>query len=137
MQAPEREPIEGALRGFLTREGEALGIAAAYLFGSVARRTAGPRSDVDVAVLYEQGPPPGLGRFRLEGELEDLLGRPVQLVVLDQASPDLVHRVLRDGVLLLERDRCRRIDFEVRSRAEYFDLEPLRRLYRRQEKTPT
>lgn len=54
----------------------------------------------------------------------------MQLVVLDQASPDLVHRVLRDGVLLLERDRSRRIDFEVRSRAEYFDLEPLRRLYR-------
>ena len=43
----------------------------------------------------------------------------------------LVHRVMRDGVILLDRDRAARLRFEVQSRNEYFDLAPLRRLYRR------
>jgi hypothetical protein len=30
------------------------------------------------------------------------------------ASPDLVHRVLRDGILVLEKDASRRGRFEVR-----------------------
>ena len=39
------------------------------------------------------------------------LSRPIQLVVLNGAPPDLVHRVLRDGQLLCERDRSARIRF--------------------------
>ena len=53
------------------------------------------------------------------------------MVALNRASPDLVHRVLRDGRLVLGCDRSARIRFEVRSRNEYFDMEPIRRLYRR------
>jgi hypothetical protein len=51
---------------------------------------------------------------------------------------DLAHRVLRDGLLLLERDRSARIRFEVRARNEYFDLLPHLRRYRRKAgDTPT
>jgi len=112
------------------------GILAAYLFGSEARGEAGPGSDVDVAVLYAEAPPGALDSppRRLERELERLLGRTVEVVALNTAPPDLVHRVLRDGRLLLEEDRSARIRFEVRARNEYFDLEPLRRLYRRRER---
>ena len=39
--------------------------------------------------------------------------------------------MLRDGSLVLDRDRAARIRFEVRSRNEYFDLAPIRRRYRR------
>ena len=53
------------------------------------------------------------------------------MVVLNSAAADLVHRVLRDGVIVLDRDRAARIRFEVHARNEYFDLAPLRRLYRR------
>ena len=49
------------------------------------------------------------------------------LVVLNEAPCDLVHRVLRDGRL----DRAARVRFEVRSRNEYFDMDPVRRAYRR------
>ena len=108
-------------------------IVCAYLFGSVARGEAGPTSDVDVAVLYEKTPAPELdaGPLDLEGRLESALHRPAQLVVLNRAPADLVHRVLRDGQVLLDRDRAARIRFEVAKRNEYFDLEPIRRLYRR------
>jgi hypothetical protein len=52
------------------------------------------------------------------------------VVVLNSAPADLVHRVLRDGQLLLDRDRSRRIRFEVKARNEYFDLQPVLARYR-------
>jgi uncharacterized protein len=125
--------IELRLREFLTERAGREGIAAAYLFGSVARGTAGPRSDVDVGVLYEEDPPltlEGLG-LRLEGDLESLLGKPVQLVVLNHAPVDLAIRVLRDGKVLVDRDRTRRVRFEVRTRFDFWDLEPYLKMYRR------
>jgi predicted nucleotidyltransferase len=109
------------------------GAVAVYLFGSVARGEPRPSSDVDVGVLFAEDPPATLGapQFALEGVLERLLGRAVQVVALNHASADLVHRVLRDGRLVLDRDPAARIRFEVRRRNEYFDLAPIRRLYRR------
>lgn len=122
-----------ALRTALGRDPDR--VAAAYIYGSEARGEAGPESDVDVAVLYFDPPAPTLdsARFRLEAELEREVGRPVQVVVLNEASPDLVHRVLRDGQLLVDRDPSRRIAFEVRVRNEYFDLLPHLQRYRRLE----
>jgi len=38
--------------------------------------------------------------------------------------------VLRDGRLVVDRDRSARIAFEVRTRNEAFDLEPILRRYR-------
>jgi hypothetical protein len=107
-------------------------VVAVYLFGSMARGTAGLRSDVDVAALFERTPPHRLmgSRFDLEGELERVLGRRVDLVVLNDAAVDLRRRVLRDGRLLLDRDRSARIAFEVRTRNEAFDLEPVIARYR-------
>ncbi len=112
------------------------GIAAAYLFGSLGRGTAGSESDVDVAVLFKRRPPAALNAppLVLEGDLERLLGRCVDLVVLNSAPPDLVHRILRDGRILFEGDRSARIAFEVRVRNEYFDLLPFLRRYRKRER---
>lgn len=124
--------VEKRLREVLSTRADAEGIAAAWLFGSMARGTAGPESDVDVGVLYDQDPPrtlAGLG-LDLEGDLEAAVGLPVQLVALNRAPVDLIIRVLRDGKLLVDRDRSRRIQFEVRSRNAYWDLEPYLRLYR-------
>ena len=108
--------------------------AAVYLFGSVARGEAGVDSDVDVAVLVGKPVDPGLAglKLALAGDLEERLGRHVDLLVLDHQPPDLVHRVLRDGLIVLENDRSARIRFEVTARNEYFDILPMLRLYRRQ-----
>jgi predicted nucleotidyltransferase len=131
------EAIETALQGFFSRENR--GEAAAYLFGSVARREARPDSDVDVAVLFVEEPPRTLEglHFDLERELETLLGRPVQLVVLNRAPAYLVHRVLRESRLLSNRDPSKRVRFEVRKRNEYFDLLPILRRYWRLERNAT
>jgi len=109
------------------------GIAAVYLFGSVAKGTAHAESDVDIGVLYQT--PPALSLmaqpFTEEAELTEQLARPVQVVVMNQAPADLVHRILRDGILVVEHDKSRRIAFEVRSRNEYFDLLPMLSEYRK------
>jgi len=122
--------IESALRDYFAEHAE--GLVAAYLFGSQARGTATSASDVDVGVLFETSPPHTLQGLPLglEAELEKLLGRPVQVVVLNHVSADLAHRVLRDGKLLVDRDRSRRIRFEVKTRNDFFDLQPVLREYR-------
>ncbi len=123
--------IESELRTFFaSTPGDAVAV---YLYGSVARGTAREGSDVDVGVLLAEDPPRTLKGLKLdlEADLEALLEVPVQLVVLNRAPPDLVHRVLRDGKLLLDRDRPKRIRFEVKARNEFFDLQPILRQYRR------
>lgn len=123
--------IETAVREFFAERGQEL--AAAYLYGSVARGTARPDSDVDIAVLpmRPRGGTLEALHLDLEGDLERRVGKPVQIVVLDGAPPDLVHRILTDGILVHEGDRGRRIAFEVRARNEYFDLLPILERYRR------
>jgi predicted nucleotidyltransferase len=127
------DEIKAKLADFFSARADVEGLAAAYLFGSWARGSARPDSDVDVGVLYVDAPPPGLEglAFHLEAELETLLGRPVHLAVLNRAPVDLAQRVLRDGCLLLDRDSSRRIRFEVRTRQEFWDLQPFLRRYRR------
>ncbi len=107
--------------------------AAVYLFGSVARGDDRPGSDVDVGILYRRDPQPTLDGLplRLEGEIERLLGQATQVVTLNTAPADLRARVLRDGVLILDRDPSLRIRFEVQTRNEWFDLQPILREYRR------
>lgn len=131
MASAERDAVLIGLREFFAQP--PAGTAAVYLHGSVARGDSRPGSDLDVAILFEQDPPRTLEGLHtaLSDDLHATLGRPVDLVILNHASPDLVHRVLRDGVLVCEPNRSARIRFEVRLRNEYFDMEPIRKLYRR------
>ncbi len=129
--AVDREEIIEATRAAL--QSRARELSAAYLFGSVARGTAGAHSDIDLGLLFgKEAPEAGLDALGsdIAYALELRLKRVVDVVVLNRACSDLVHRVLRDGALLLETDRRARVEFEVRSRAQYFDLAPLRQLYR-------
>lgn len=123
--------IVDALRGYF--ESQPDGVVCAWLFGSMARGTARPDSDVDVAVLCDRDPPQTLegSATAMAGDIEAAIGHPVDLVMLNRAPVDLIHRVLRDGVLLLERDRDARVRFEVKARSEYFDLKPHLDRYRR------
>jgi predicted nucleotidyltransferase len=71
------------------------GVKSIAIFGSVARGEAGPKSDVDVLVVYGPSATPGLFEFMdLKDHLERLFGRRVDL-----ATPDALHRALRKDVL--------------------------------------
>lgn len=125
----DRETIVASIGPILAAEPRVL---AAWLFGSVARGTERLGSDIDLAILTNRP---------ADGTLDDLwpdlrvrltaaLGREVDLVVIDHADDELVHRVLRDGVLVRDVDRAARIAFEVSCRNRFFDMQPIRREYR-------
>ena len=127
------------LSGFFAESpAAAADVAAAWLFGSFARGDARADSDVDVAVLSRHTPAATFEALplRLEGEIERLLRRTTQVVVMNRAPADLRARVLRDGMLLVDRDPSLRIRFEVRTRNEWFDLQPILREYRRMGRRP-
>jgi predicted nucleotidyltransferase len=69
-------------------------IARLSLFGSVLRDDFTDESDIDVLVEFETGATPGLAFFRMEEELESILGRKVDL-----NTPRWVNRRYRDRVL--------------------------------------
>lgn len=127
----ELEPVLAAVRACVAGRGDE--IAAVYVFGSTARGDATQKSDVDLGILFHQTPASTLhGQpFDLAADLERRLGVPADVVVLNSAPPDLRIRVLREGVLAVEHDRSARIRFEVATRNEYFDLEPILLEYRR------
>ena len=134
-EPPSREEIEQRLRRVLAERDD---VAAAYLFGSTARGTRRPDSDVDVGVLFLGTPPERYSpeHLELQDGLTAAVGLPVQLVLLHDAPADLVHRVLRDGILVVERDAAARVRYEVKKRNEYFDLLPHLRRYRRYPPSP-
>jgi predicted nucleotidyltransferase len=108
----------------------------AYLFGSQAKGDAGPLSDIDIAVYFDEGMRQD-ERFdlRLEvwGELTDLFKTDdVDLVVLNDAPPLLAHRILRDGLLLFCADERMRVAFETRAVLKYLDWKPYIEKYTRQ-----
>lgn len=108
------------------------GVVAVYIFGSVARGQERPESDVDVAVLFADAPAPTFDAqpYALEALLERRLGRPVEIVVLNRAPVDLRIRVQRDGCIAVDRDPAARLRYEVRTRNEAWDIEPILRRYR-------
>jgi len=102
-----------------------------WLFGSQASGRATETSDIDVAVLFKQRPDVN-ERIELSRELARRLGRDVDLVDLDAASPALCMQVLKSGTLLADRNPRRRIAFTTRLVPRYEDLRRLRAPIERQ-----
>ncbi|MET3605689.1 putative nucleotidyltransferase [Sphaerotilus sulfidivorans] len=72
------------------------GVLAVYLFGSVARGTAGPDSDVDLAVLVAGKAEP-LALWDVAAGLAQQLGREVDLVDLRAASTVMQYQIITTG----------------------------------------
>lgn len=67
------------------------------VFGSVLRGTAGPDSDIDILVQYQQVP--GLfGFLDLKQYLESIVGRPVDLVTENALKRQLRDRIIKEAV---------------------------------------
>lgn len=75
------------------------GVTRVRVFGSTARGDAGPESDVDFLVDVGSEPTPWFPGG-LVAELEELLGRPVQVVTERGLDELLRDRVLQEAVLL-------------------------------------
>ena len=100
--------------------------AATVLFGSRSTGRERPDSDMDLGVLCGGDLPDPFAVAGLRTEIEEIVGRSVDLVVLDSASPILAMEVLRSHRLLALRDPEAFENFTVRKSLEYFDLKQVR-----------
>lgn len=103
-------------------------IAVAWLFGSAARGTMRPDSDVDVGVVFGRDVP-AAERTEVLGDLASRLEaatvpHPVDLVALEEQGHVFVHRALQDGKRIVVHDEERRVDFESDALVWYLDFKP-------------
>ena len=122
---PDRTVLEGAIRDALADEPAAV---AAYLFGSVARGTAGPLSDIDLGLLLADGtraddPVCDRAADRLCRRLGTAR---IDVISLAAASMPLRYRVVRDGSLVWCREAGTLERFIVQSVLHYLDFKPIR-----------
>ncbi|KXB06146.1 hypothetical protein AKJ53_01210 [candidate division MSBL1 archaeon SCGC-AAA382F02] len=102
-------------------------VLAAYLYGSIAKGTTHKESDVDIALLLEEGfSPEGLYTARISEEIEKKMNanREVDVRVLNDRPITFQHQVLRDGKKIFTRDRRARINFETEVYDRYLDYRP-------------
>jgi hypothetical protein len=92
-----RDQVLSTLRTHMPVLQERFGVTRLALFGSVARDAARPDSDVDVLVSFD-GPATSARYFGLQFYLEDLLGRPVDLVTDKALRERLRPYVERDAI---------------------------------------
>ncbi len=106
----------------------------AYVYGSVARGTVTPFSDVDIALVLSRSLSP-YDRLMLELEIQAAIEDAGDLTAVDvraiNGAPLLVQgKVVQEGLLVYEGDRSRRVAFEVGTRKRYFDFAPAARRLR-------
>lgn len=79
-----------------TLQGRVPDLLAIYAFGSRMQGTAGPQSDLDLAVLVAGYAEP-LALWALSGDLADVAGCPVDLLDLRAASTVMQYQILTTG----------------------------------------
>ena len=91
----KREKIDGLCRRHAVKE--------LYLFGSALRDDFGPHSDIDLAVVFSRDGIAGSfdQYFDFKTELEQLLGRPVDLVCDASVRNSVLRRVLDETKRLI------------------------------------
>jgi predicted nucleotidyltransferase len=108
-----------------------LPVQLAYLHGSAARGEETPSSDIDIALVCDDETSPSR-RLRLMLEVSAELFRQAGIAeadvrVINDAPLVFRGRVACEGILLYARDEAQRIEFETRTRDEYFDYLPFHR----------
>jgi uncharacterized protein len=115
------------LKKFFAAEPE---VKFAYLFGSQARQTAGPLSDLDLAVYLDEQVDLFASRLRIMEALAKTLGSErFDLVVLNRAPLVLRFEVIRYGIVLKDAPE-QRVEFETEVLRQYLDTIYLRRVHR-------
>jgi predicted nucleotidyltransferase len=97
----------------------------AILFGSRARGTARPDSDIDLAILPVEPALSLRDESLLVANLEHATGAPVDLVRVDHAAPALRWRIARDGIVLLSMPPQAAPRFLARAGIEHDELREL------------
>jgi len=106
-----------------------LPVQLAYLYGSTARGEETPSSDIDIAIVCDDEISPEQ-RLRLMLNVSAELSRrtgiaEVDVRVINDAPLVFRGRIACEGILLFARERAQQVEFETRTRDEYFDYLPV------------
>jgi len=108
-------------------------VVLAFVFGSAAGGTATAWSDLDLGVLLDRAVPSQRYqriRLRLLEQLSTVIkGRPLDVVILNNASPLLAQLVITRGKVLFCQDEELKAEFQVKTLQEFDDAYYLRRVY--------
>ncbi len=96
-------------------------ITFAYVFGSHAKGTERPNSDVDIAI-YLKKPMDAYECLDLKMQLTEALNLEVDLVVLNHATPLVKHQIHKNHLLLFGRDRGVETRYKIKTLFEYDDM---------------
>ncbi len=133
MQEPRAISVEdrSAISGYFAAQPA---VKAAFLFGSQARGNIHPGSDVDIGVLLKRDAPTDpLLPVSFTNDLMDILDRSdVDVVILNDASPLLVHRVARKADVLFATSSTVVAEFIIGAMQQFEDTRPLRELQAKQ-----
>lgn len=105
-------------------------IILAYVYGSLARGTENKMSDIDIAIYIDKDKKPDSGPFgyrsELITELESLVDREVDLVILNDVPQLLAFNVLKEGRLLFTKSEKKRVQLHDSIMKKYLDFLPAR-----------
>lgn len=108
-------------------------VSALYIFGSCAEGRRRPESDIDIAVLIDEKHPNRKYYETLKNAYYQASPAfsilPVDIVILNTASPFLKHRIFKTGKILFDRNRKQRVRFTARAIIEYLDFKPVEDIF--------
>lgn len=107
-------------------------LAAVYLFGSHAEGRATARSDVDLAVLFEDDGSPSARldtTTTLQLELKRIVPAPMEIVSLNDASPLVEFEATVHGTAVYGRDDDEAALYELRVRGRYDEFRHIQDIF--------
>lgn len=101
----------------------------AYLFGSFVRSK--KFSDIDIAIYINEIETcdPLKFEFGLEEKIQSFTKLPVEVRIINRAPLSFLYQVVKEGILITDKDSARRADFEGLIFKKYLDFAYYRKQY--------
>ena len=117
------------IKGITSRLNKRKYIIFAYIFGSFVRDE--KFSDIDIGVFCNEkiSKEPLTFEFDLEEEIKSFTNLPVDVRIINHAPLSFVYHVIKEGILIIDKDAGKRADFEGIIFKKYLDFAFFRRQY--------
>ena len=120
--------IQDSIRSYFDTILPTSSIIAVYLFGSYANGTANDASDIDIGVYFE---PSAYKKDPIGTSSQAYLAaaktgmdteRKTDITFLNTASLEIAYEVITTGILIVQKDLEKRLDYEIALKGMYFDF---------------
>jgi len=129
LSAKEKEVLIEKIRAILRAKGY---ILFAYIFGSFISEDGFKDIDIGVFVSGVESESSLKMELKLESEIEEAIRIPVDIRVINNAPPSFVYNVFKAGIVIVDKNKSLRSDFEGMVYKKYFDFQHLRNEYLRE-----